>query len=466
MKKYGIIGAIIVSFVMIGIVGWKLFSGKNDDLSTSLPKDAAMMGRIDFRELASQYGMNADEAGKMMNKILWYSSEEIDGIDYIRQAYVFASQGYFGGIIPLQNADKFVDFVQHSRTCEVESQRGMRWIKNAYPGMLIGVADDRAIVMGPAVGSELDNLRNTIAKLIKQDADESGSQNEIFELMCTRTEPIVLSGSLEALPAQYLPSVFTKYINIPSINMTAGIKLEKNCMSLAMSLSSKDAKTTELLNRIDKMLRPIQGNLLDKTLSKPAIHIEAGINGAKLLEMLRSIPQIRTKLILVNTLFDADLILRNIDGDVAVSASTSLFEHPIYLFQAQMSDTEFSERVNSWNDDITRLAGIRFVANDNKRGRVEWKGEETIFYAVSDDVLRLSLNQNVTNASAFNDIDYAWKNDMLKCKVYATMEASQLTMLQGLPFNIERIVLSATGINEWTLEFVGEDILGKIFDNN
>ena len=447
MKKL-VIALAAVLVVVFAIVGWLMMKGKND-VASSLPQDVTMVARFDFPSLAVQYGMDGKDAGLIVKKLLWHSDEDVDGVDYMSPSYAFATQGYFGAIVPLSKADKFCDYVEKALSCRFEQQRGISWTVAAY-NMLLAVDDDRAMLMGPAVGAEQDALRNIIASCLKQDEKESGMQSELFQMLTSREEPIVIATTYGALPEQVRFELLEHEMDLTSLYATAGITLRKDRANVALSLSSKDAKINKFLDKANEAFQPTNGTLLACAPNKPSVYIEAGVNGGLLLKALRSIPSVRTKLFLANAIMDVDLMIRNIDGDVAFS----YVDNDVQA-QIQLADTRILDKVSDWNDDITKAAGIRFEDRGGHKGFVSYKGSQ-LYYGADGNRLMLSRNEKLVETVAHHDIKHNWAESMEGQHLFATIDISQ-SFLSAYLKHVERINVSSNDIRQWKVELQIQD---------
>ena len=314
------------------------------------------------------------------------------------------------------------------------------------------------MLMGPAVGSQLDALRGTIAECLKQEESNSGKQSPLFAMLDKRKEPLVLATSFEALPQQFQPEKLRKEFDMSKLRALAGLSITKSKVGLSLTLESDDKKTNNLFDSLDEAFQPINGSLLKTVPNKSMAHVLMGVKGEKLLDLLRSIPDIRTKLLLANTIFDADLILKSIEGDVALSYSNDfIMSQEKYLLQAQLKDDRFLNNVDSWNDELSEAAGLKFVTYDNKSGIIQHKDKAPKYYAVKDHVLRLSENKDLTNAEAHNDVAFAWEKELKDNRLYATIDASKILLLKIYLGNLKYITLSMPEARQWNLELKAED---------
>lgn len=447
MKKFVIIALTTVLAATVAFVGWKWFPGKGDNTSTCLPRELTMVGRIDLKSMMLHSGMSAKDVSKMLGRVLRQTSIDDTGVDYQSTAYVFSSQGYFGAIIPLNDAAEFEQNIAKNLAQPFTSQRGLRWATLGNNNILIGVDKQRAMIMGPAVGGELDALRNTIATCMTQDKDDSGSESPLFALLETREEPIALASTYDAIPCQFLPEVLTNAFDLSTLRLVAGATVKKDRVNMQISYLAEDEKLNQFLDKIDNALVPVDGTLLTTAPTHPSIHVEMGAQGEKVLEVLRSIPELRTKLLLANTVLDADLLMKSIKGDVSLS-----YYKNDWIVQAQLGDDRVLDNVDSWNDELSRAAGVTFTPTGKKHGFMEYGKGKTIHYSCNAKRLTLSPDDKMANASAYHDIAYSWKESMEGNRLYAVVDINSFLFLKLYLPTIDHIVLAVPEIRQWNVE--------------
>ena len=115
MKKYGIIAVLVAAVAAAGVWGWSALTGRDDSMASSLPADVTMVGRVDLKTLVLDYGLDFAD---LKDLLFSANKDEKTGIKFQTAAYVFASQGYFGGIVALEDDNDFEAFLK-KQGCEV-----------------------------------------------------------------------------------------------------------------------------------------------------------------------------------------------------------------------------------------------------------------------------------------------------------------------------------------------------------
>ncbi len=463
MKKYGIIATVIAIVAIAGFAGLKLLKS-DDSMASSLPADVTMVGRVDLKAMVKDYGMTLDE----LKALVFDKEQKETGIDYLATAYVFAAQERFGAILPLSSEEQFKAFLEENGLTITE-QRGLKW--SVVDGnILLVYNDNRAMAMGPAIGSDQDQLRNTLAECMTQKESNSGKKSRMYKLLDARKEAVAVAANAELLKSFY-DNVNFDFLN--ACDLTAGLVLKKNKVGLSLAASTEDKNVQKYFDKCDDVFDHIEGDLLPTTPVNPLFHLAMNVDGEELLGLLRENPEVRTWLVGLNTILDMDMILKSIDGDVALTCPTFNFVETNILLQAELDDKDFMKNVADWNDEVSGKAGVFFYPKDKNNATCVFNGQ-TFYFGTEGDRLSISNSETLTRATSYSGNEWkAQAADMKKCCLYACLEISNLsTLLKAVPYGqslsaFERLTLSAPTTHELTLELVapeGTDILKNLIE--
>ena len=459
MKKLGIFLA-IAAIAVVGVVGWKMWKGKGEIMASSLPQDITAVGRVDLKQVIMDYGVKFDDV-----KAALFSDNEDTGLDYVTPAYLFSSEGMLGGIVGVNKEKDLIAFLE-SKGNNVEEQRGLKW-STIGGNILLAFNDNRAMFMGPAVGGDLDNLRNKLAQCINQGEDESGMKTELYERLMKCEEPISLSTDGSMIPKDILPNWLAELlsgIDLHELGLSAGLKPHDNRFTFSLGTQTENQKINKFQDRIDLIAKEVDASLLATAPSHAALHLEMALDGEKLLNFLRENKAIRTALIVVNTFFDFDVIMKNIQGDMSLTipkldGGTDMD----VLFQAQLKDDGFMRKVEGWNDVMTKMAGVKFQKNDDNHASVVYQGNN-YFFATHNKRLTISNNQSLAYAEARNDLKYNVSNEMKGNLLFCSLDLDELEIAKmevfanrPLSYYFQRVDLAVKNSREFKLELVGKD---------
>lgn len=427
MKKYGILGA-VAAVVVAAVAGWFIFRGSNDSMASSLPKDVTMVARIDLKGLVLDYGLSLKEA-----KELLFSKKDTKetGLDLFTPAYVFSSKGYLGVIIAVSDADKLETYLKINENIgNIEEQRGLKWCV-LDGNVLMGFSDDRIMIVGPAVGYEQEELRNMVATCLEQKASESGKQSRLYKLMDKRSEPVSLALNSSLVPEDFLlrevPWLLKK-MNLSAIDLVAGLTVKKEKIDMGVTLNTEDKNVEKIWENIDDVLQPIDGDLLESTPQNALIHLALGMDGEDMLELLREDQTVRTALLMINALFDFDMMLKNIDGDVSLAmfppTSVGDVAHD-FLFQAELDDDKFMKNIMSWNDDVAHDVGVSFYAKDAHHGICKVGNDLELFFATPKGK-RLAISNSEARVEKQEARSEKWETGVKGNRIFFAINPKEL----------------------------------------
>ena len=460
MKKLGIVLA-VAAVAVAGVVGWNMWRGKGESMASSLPQDITAVGRVNLKQAVMDYGVKFEDITKVL-----FANNEKTGVDYVTPAYLFSSEGMLGAIVAVSDDDELEQFLKDKGNT-VEEQRGLKW-STIGGNILMAFNDNRAMVMGPAVGSDLDNLRNKLAQCIKQSESESGKNTELYKRLMTRAEPIALSTDAGQLPKDMLPEWLNGVlgnVNLSDLLLSAGLKPHDNRFTLSLGTQTENETINKFQDHIDLIAKEVDASLLATAPTHAALHLEMAMDGEKLLSFLRENKAVRTMLVMLNTLFDIDMIIKNIQGDVSLTVPdlNGMGDMDV-LFQAQLKDDGFMSRVEGWNDVMTRMAGIKFNVDGEKRARVTYQGG-SYFFATHDKRLTLSNNQSMAYAEGRNDLKHNVSDEMKGNLLFCSLNLDVLDVANNmkvfadrpLSYYFQRVDLAVKNSREFRLELVGRD---------
>ncbi len=450
-KHYFIIGAVVAALV-VAAAAWFCLRGSSDGYAQALPSDVTMVGRFNAKELFVENGIDLSD----LKDLLFSSSIDDSGLDLSKTAYLFAFQSYYGAIIPLEDKDKFLEATK-SYHGALENQRGMTW--TSFDGSFLVVADDsKAMIVGPATLSQQQNLRNTLYECMTQ--DKGGNESKLFESLSMREEPVALASNLGAIPQEYIEKLgaLPGGLKPSDLTLCTGLKAKKNKIMWGLNFVGESEKAKKYLDEVSAAFKPIDATLYATAPANPLFHLEAGINGEKLLELLRTNPEIRTKLLGMNMIFDLDMILKSIDGDFALSVGELKIGDVPVVLQAKVKDQKFMANVlSSWNKGASESAGVRFTSAPNGNYMCSYGGKSYLF-GTKDNRLFVTNSEQYANASTSGN---KVPDDMKDCCFYASLDFSVIgDMLPFLPkqlSGLQRLVFKSGSSNSLEITLMADE---------
>ena len=400
-KALGIIGGTVVAAAVSIGVAWFQY-GSKDAYLNALPQDATAIARVDFRELLDDADLSADEQQQLLRRLaedLGADAADVQpehlGLDLSRPLYVFASpSGSLGAVARVADQDDFRDLLTalaaRGDASEVTSQRGLSWcvVRQQW---LLAFNGSKALLMGPAVGSAQDQLRPEMARLLEQGSQESGRQSSLYTQLRKSDAPVAAVVSPELLPADartLLAKAGVRSADDALLRLT--MEPDDNELEMQLAVLTENDDVRQRLKEADALLRPLRADLLDYTHEDAPAWMALNIKGDDLLPLLRRSEQLRLALITLNLVVDADLIIRSIDGDVAVELSGLTpgvlrgGDLPTAQLTARLTDTDFLRHAPTWGSQS--LMPVRTLSPNDFAITL---GRQPLYFGARDKVFYL-----------------------------------------------------------------------------
>lgn len=350
MKKL-VIG--IFALLLVGAAAFWYFRRDSDKARDVLPADASTAMMFEPAELVEGLGLTLQDVLKLASE---YGDME-GAVDFTKPVYAFASENGFTGIaLNVEDATKLLESFT-SLGFASEQKQGLNWVAN---NVSIGCFDDDKILLCQASAADQDGLRGEMMKLMKQDCQdvpilEKANRQEGFLRLCT---------SMSSLPKSQLPPGY----DVSGAFLSTSLSLGKQDITLSAKVEDKDGKPYSGRAKGEELLCPINGLLLTVVPDKPFAWFCMGVKGEQLLKILRVGPQVSAALMAMNVaFFDADLLLKAIDGDVVVMMPKADFSRREVLITANISNSDFLKNAEDW-DTTSSVDGMSL----RKRGENDY----------------------------------------------------------------------------------------------
>lgn len=448
-KTITLIGAGALAF-LLGLAIPFILNSRNDAYTHALPADATAIARLDIKAFLH----SADLSPKDLMRLLRCFSEEAAaadhdskdlplGLDMKRPLYAFASgAGNFGLVAAVDDDDELAAYCESVRAqghaSEITRQRGYSWV-TLEDRWLLAFDDDKALLMGPAVGAAQEQLHGEMGRLLEQDKKDSGLSSPLFDELKKKDEPLAAIVAPEVFPSMFYPVLRSLKVTSQADALVAlSLETDDNELELeANVLAYSDAVKAEL-KRVSALFRPIKASFVDNTHAENVGWMTVNVQGEQLLDLLRSNPTVRTTLIALNLVFDLDRILRAVDGDVAlevtratlpVRMSLSDFRLKDLYLCAQVSNTDFLSGASSWGN---ALIGVQALSQQDFALNL---GNQPLYFGVADKTFYLGSERGL--AQEKNEYLRHERSDIKGARFFATFAVPgiihQLELGNSLP---------------------------------
>lgn len=437
----------LVALLLVAAVASWYFLRETNSARNVIPSDAVAVAELDPLELVRTYGLSVTDIPMM--------TADGYGIDFTRPIYAFITQnGLMCLTLNVTDEKAFTEFVRLYWGLASEEERGMLWLSGKNTTGYL--ADGKAIIAGPLSIAGQDAVKPQLASLLRQGRQDVPLLNEL-----EKQEGVLrLAAPVSSLLAQSFSQL---QLSEP------GVKLSPDAMLFAaLRLGPKDVTLSASISGMDKELtsvfRPIEGSIDGLQASFPFLRACTNISGENLLPLLRRIPQLRTTLLAINMVFDADMMLRSVDGDVTLTLSPS--KQPMqsdYLLTAELSNTDFLAHADDWKSGIA--SGVQFVDRGNNDYLIIYDGRK-VFFGLRDGRLYITSNPQLNLQTVLPEELEAERGKYLRAYLDAKRTLDYLDLPPHVVGWMDRLTFTVTSAESMELQLTTkqpiEDILNKI----
>ena len=367
MKKLAF--ALIAVLLIGAAVAW-YFLRDSDKARDVLPADATSVVMFQPAEFVGGIGLEAEDVQTLVQNF----EDILKAVDLTNPVYAFITEkGQTGITLSLKDARKFVQTISSYGFAD-EELHGFQWI--ATPSSIGCVDDAKALLFMSVPESQQDALRPEMMQLMKQSRQDIPAMEDIMQ----RKGFLLLSTTLDKLPEQYV-RYLPKNINLAEARLNTALNIGKQDITLSSALQTPEPLMQEGL------LQPVQGKLADIGPENPVFWMCLNVKGETLLDALRKQPQLRTALLGLNMVIDADMMLKAIDGDVMIVLPRIDTPQPEVLLTASLSNTDFLNNTGDW-DNVAKRGESDFFAS--------YEGLDT-YFGVRNGLLYLTNSQKLAD---------------------------------------------------------------------
>lgn len=217
-----------------------------------------------------------------------------------------------------------------------------------------GWTSDALLVMGPVTPSAEGEAMQTMARLLRQDADESLMAEQLWEHLDTMSAPVALIAGAAALPERLRPLAMLgmpKGADASRCLIAASVAID-SVLTITAQPFSPDPRSQEALDKAYAALRPVAGRYAGPT-AGAAVAIHMNVDGRQLLPLLTDREEIGAMLAGANQAIDLNAILRSADGDITI-ACRDVSDTPDIALAAQLSNTAFLGDIGYWQSSLPK----------------------------------------------------------------------------------------------------------------
>ena len=349
-KLFIALGSVVL---VAGLATFFLLRHSGHNYVNVLPENSRAVAEVDLTTL-SEPGL----AGLIKTSLHWDSGDlERLGLSTDRPAYLFATaEGQIGLVAAIQDMSQLSEGFQAQRHA-VETQRGLKWC--SFGSWLAAFDRHRLLVMEADGGVNEALLRKQMVEMMKSSEPATLLSSLGNQPGCIRMAAD-LDVSMLNVPNELLHKLLSLLMkDVPTLQASLDLGEQSYSLSANLLQSSPDDIRTHI--QLGDVLHPMRGGLTEVGPERPLLWACMNISGEQLLPLLRKVPAMRTMLIAANLFFDADVVIRSIEGDVSLAVSEADSVQRQWLLTAQLADTGFLRKAQSWEFHLGLSSAFRLT---------------------------------------------------------------------------------------------------------
>ncbi len=398
MKKKWIWGAAVVSVLALSLGIYKFFTA--DDYRRALPSDSLALATVDWACLSEENDISMQDWKKLLPD---GTEPGQTGIDWSKKMYAFVSSKEHVGLLAAVGDEADLrslldEAAKKGRCTPVENYRGYSW--TVWNGSwMVGFGDGALLMMGPGLKADLDALRYDMLACFRQKEAESGMSSPLYAELGRGDAAIRVVSRLDVLPdfggAELLKGLSGR-VDWGDVYVCAGLDFSSHGVTAEAEISSRNSDIDKYYERLAFLGKSLDGDFAGRVPEDALAWACVNVDGGSLLEMLRQNPVARTFLIGLNMGVDADLIIRSIKGDVAVTLPASALQNPgNVLVTARLADKDFLKEAAYWKESAARSGAWTFRDFGNDRFYLAANGVRA-YFGVKGNTLYVTPEEGMT----------------------------------------------------------------------
>lgn len=321
-------------------------SCSSEDTTSLIPSNSRALMSVDIMQSGVE---------KMVTKML----PSIDGVDYATPVYGFVdANGMFGVAVALDDAERvessLLKLQKEGKCGKIEQKFDAKWTL-LKSGFLVGMKEQRMLIMGPVVAADKESLRVCMKQCFERKAEDGIVGTPLFDKLSSLKGGVAVVTPLSMIPSYgkvpfrlLLPAE----VKSEDVLLSAVLTNDADGMTIAGTLSSNSPTVQQKLD--NPSTQKITNDLLDTDLYTPenVFYILTNQKGSALVDALKSDKDLRLKLTGLNLNIDADMMMRAIQGNVLLTAAVHKGT-PAFSFTGVLENSDFLKDVPYWKTSLT-----------------------------------------------------------------------------------------------------------------
>lgn len=351
MKK--IISVLCVAMIVM------LTSCSDSEYLNVIPSGSQAVISLDLAGMSQAAHLSDASKASALKSMLHIDDPSECGIDVTDKVYLFESpDGSLGLVAKVDDDDDMETYfnkLSSAGICtKVTKEKGFRWTV-LHESWVIGFSSEAVLVMGPAVGGAQGELKRTMAQYLDADEDDGIKGTPLFDKLSGLNSNVAMVASVTALPEK----IGTPFrLGAPAdadpaeVMIAATMQTANGCLNITGSSFSFNGSVDKALKKAVDSYKPITGKFTSSIPGNTAVAVVMNFDGTKYINLLRSDKGLRALLAGLNSIVDADMMIKSINGDVAVAVSGISGDKMSYTMASQLQSAAFLNDVGYWKQSL------------------------------------------------------------------------------------------------------------------
>ena len=416
----------------------------------TIPKEASMVVSANIANIATEADLKNTSLMQMVNTYVgmitasdakqqiqsYVESPEKMGVDFMSPFYFFQAGDFVGVTMRIADEGDMEDFLEMLSTQGIAKKQGETdGVKTALlmDDLVMAYNDDTCLLLGKVEGGQ--DTRHAAIELMQQAEEESFVATEAYEKMQKKGKGDLVAYSngsaLSKTMLEDVKSFLPAGVRPTDVEIVSAYSFENGKAVLGMEINGKSKEIQKLLKDGNENFHKIEGRYIKAPQENFAVWACAGVKGPWLLEQLKQETHTKQLLLLLERAIDIEQIIRNVDGDVAITLPKSILgadnlEQMDYMLTAHVQNTDFLKDVDYWQKTMKDYGMTMSKSKGNDF--ILKAGENTLNWGVDDeDVYFSSANMFAANAvSQRSDLLSAYEKQIKKSQIFLYVNLDML----------------------------------------
>jgi hypothetical protein len=377
-----------------------LTSCSDSEYLNVIPSGCQAVISFDLIGMAKAAHLSDASKANALKALLHINDPSDCGVDITSKVYLFESPDGSLGLVAKVSDDDDIEayFNKLSSTgiCKkVTKEKGFKWTV-LRENWVIGFSSKAVLVMGPVIGGAQGELKRTMARYLNADEEDGIKETPLYDKLDSLNSDVAMVASVTALPEK----IGTPFrLGAPAdadpadVMIAATMDTSNGCLNITGTPFSFNGDVDRALKNATASYKPITGKFIPSISEKSIVAVLMNFDGTKYINLLRSDKGLRALLAGLNTVVDADMMIKSINGDVAIAVNSISGEKMTYTMASQLKSTAFLDDVSYWKKSLPSGAKL----TDNGPNGYHLSNDSwNLFFGVKDNnMLYVSTDNNL-----------------------------------------------------------------------